>query len=525
MESSKSSSRPTPLAERLLGCSYQSLSLFRIVLGALLTSELLLRFRFLEVFYTDDGTMPLRLLHPKIDNLYKIVCGLHCQFGLLWQQQVLLGIQTLVAVCFTIGYKTKTMSVLSWYMYTALILRNTWLYFILDRYFYYLLFYAMFLPLDEYWSVTSSSSKASSRKGLFWSPATIALKLLVVWIYFDAGYGKYLDPKKGWTLNADPLPALDTYTRHTTAAQYIYGLLGPTGLKYLTPTVVYVELFVTPTALLSSVLNKRQMAYTAIITICLLHVGIALCIRNSVLLSLVACSAWCIFLPWSWDTSSPRTPSSTSETATLSRVGKFVTWILVCGMMGSNIWFETIGTDCSTSSLRQIWSTLLQNRWNVFIGAEEYVTWEIAPGRLQDGSVVDVWGRTDVVNWSMPGSGAPCTSTSRPGRWRSFPYLAELEGEEGEALWSYLCRQWDRENDVEHNPGRKLLRYNFFMLQADVLPNMAFSATRKRLVHSYECVPQLEQQQEEIYVNATHEQETITIQPEPEIHKTVQNEL
>jgi hypothetical protein len=26
------------------------------------------------------------------------------------------------------------------------------------------------------------------------------------------------------------------------------------------------------------------------------------------------------------------------------------------------------------------------------------------------------------------------------------------------------------------------------MLQADVLPNMGFSATRKRLVHTYECV-------------------------------------
>jgi hypothetical protein len=87
----------------------------------------------------------------------------------------------------------------------------------------------------------------------------------------------------------------------------------------------------------------------------------------------------------------------------------------------------------------------------------------------------------------MPGAGAPCTSTSRPGRWRSFPYLADLEGEDAEALWSYLCRQWDYENNAEQNPGRKLLRYNFFMLQADVLPNMGFSSTRKRLVHSYEC--------------------------------------
>lgn len=39
-----------------------------------------------------------------------------------------------------------------------------------------------------------------------------------------------------------------------------------------------------------------------------------------------------------------------------------------------------------------------------------------------------------------------------------------------------------------NNHGRQLLRYNFFMLQADVLPDMAFSSTRKRLVHSYECV-------------------------------------
>ena len=102
--------------------------------------------------------------------------------------------------------------------------------------------------------------------------------------------------------------------------------------------------------------------------------------------------------------------------------------------------------------------------------------------------MVDVWGRADSVNWKMPGSGAPCTSTSRPGRWRSFPYLADLEEEDASALWDYLCHEWDAENDANSaNPGRKLFRFNFFMLQADVLPNMGFSSTRKRLVHSHEC--------------------------------------
>jgi hypothetical protein len=116
------------------------------------------------------------------------------------------------------------------------------------------------------------------------------------------------------------------------------------------------------------------------------------------------------------------------------------------------------------------------------------VTWEIAPGLLADGSIVDVWGRSTEVSWTMPGTGAPCTSTARPGRWRSFPYLAGLEGEDADALWGYLCKEWDRENNIELYPGRQLVKYNFFMLQADVLPEMAFSATRKRLVHSHNCV-------------------------------------
>ena len=141
--------------------------------------------------------MPLRLLLPKIDDLYKTLC-LHCHFGKLWEQQVLLGLQTLVAILFTIGYKTRVMAVVSWYMYTSLILRNTWLYFILDRYFYYLLFYAMFLPLDEKWSVEKKLvGQASKPHPLVINPATVRYYFVGVAnlpreTKFDAAY--YIDP-------------------------------------------------------------------------------------------------------------------------------------------------------------------------------------------------------------------------------------------------------------------------------------------------------------------------------------------
>jgi len=527
----------------VFGCTYEGIALFRIVVGILLTSELILRFRFLHVFYTDEGTMPLRLLVPKIDTVYRLVCY-HCHFETLFAQQLLLSLQVVVAICFTIGYYTKVTSILSFYMYTSLILRCTWLYFILDRYFYYLLFYAMFLPLSQKLSVdqylddtkkkyqrnennndATNTTTTSSVSVLFVNPATVALKLLVLWIYLDAGVNKYLDPQEGWTYHADPLPALDTYARHTIGAQYLYTLLGPQGLRFLTPLVVYTEIGCVPLASIGAYFQHTKLVNLTIILIVGMHLGISICIRNSNLLSYIATSVWILFVPidtfrrkqqqkndndgssgdrditTSAHDSTTRSSSSSSR-SNRNRIGSVLTYLLVGGMVGGNIWFETIGTDCSTESSRLIWSTLLQNRWNVFIGAEEYVTWEIAPGRLQDGSVVDVWGRTDVVNWNMPGSGAPCTSTARPGRWRSFPYLADLEGDDAEALWGYLCREWDRENNVGKNgtgnPGRQLLRYNFFMLQADVLPNMGFSSTRKRLVHSYECVKEKEKEQETI---------------------------
>ena len=72
-----------------------------------------------------------------------------------------------------------------------------------------------------------------------------------------------------------------------------------------------------------------------------------------------------------------------------------------------------------------------------------------------------------------------------------------------------MCKQWDEENNVTEskNIGRKLLRFNFFMLQADVLPNMGFSATRKRLIHSYDCSKLDEVDKKENDTNETHSDE------------------
>lgn len=187
-------------------------------------------------------------------------------------------------------------------------------------------------------------------------------------IEITTGGGKYLDPNQGWTYNAQPLPALDTYTRHTLGAQYMYAIFGPEGLRVMTPVVVYVELFCAPLAFLGCYLGNAGLVKFAVGLICQLHFGISFTVRNAVLLSYIACAAWCIFLPIGWE--SIKEPQHKPNIGR-PQLGTIISAILVGSMVAGNFWFEVISTDCSTGNLRQIWSTLLQNRWNVFIGAEE----------------------------------------------------------------------------------------------------------------------------------------------------------
>jgi hypothetical protein len=78
------------------------------------------------------STLPLRLLLPKTDALYKIIC-MHCYSASMLYLQAILSIQVVLAIMLIFGYRTRLASIGSWVLYLSLTLRNTWLNFILDR--------------------------------------------------------------------------------------------------------------------------------------------------------------------------------------------------------------------------------------------------------------------------------------------------------------------------------------------------------------------------------------------------------
>ena len=141
----------------MFGSNYEAVALYRISLGIMLLIELVSRFQYLHPFYSDEGwvrfwivsffdvlpvistcplycnrTLPLKLLLPKTDSLYKAVC-IHCYSGSMIYVQCLLSLQVVLAIMLIVGFKAKLASVASWILYLSLTLRNTWLNFILDR--------------------------------------------------------------------------------------------------------------------------------------------------------------------------------------------------------------------------------------------------------------------------------------------------------------------------------------------------------------------------------------------------------
>ena len=65
------------------------------------------------------------------------------------------------------------------------------------------------------------------------------------------------------------------------------------------------------------------------------------------------------------------------------------------------------------------------------------------------------------MSWAVPRGTAP---SSRGGRWRSWPYLAQREPEAEMAFWGALCDEW------EARDGRPVHSFVFYLLQADVVP-------------------------------------------------------
>src|SRR6056297_3563580 len=141
--------------------------------ACLLLTDLALRSRNLEAFYTDSGVLPRAALFSDYSNVY----SLHAISGELWAIALLF----VFAAAMTIGYRTRLATVCSWLLLLSLHARNPMVLNGGDTLLRVLLFWAMFLPLSERWAV--DARRTDEPRATVSNVATMALLLQVTAMY------------------------------------------------------------------------------------------------------------------------------------------------------------------------------------------------------------------------------------------------------------------------------------------------------------------------------------------------------
>ncbi|MXV61643.1 HTTM domain-containing protein [Natronorubrum sp. JWXQ-INN-674] len=177
---------PTYIDFRSVSIDTRSLAVFRIAAALLIVADILLRSRNFGFFYTNEGVVPQSLaMEMTPDNAISV-------YYLTTDSTVIAAlfvVQVLIALQLLIGYRTTIATVLSFLLVISLDHHNPLVLSYADVLFRLLLFWAIFLPLGERWSVDAVHADSEPRARIT-SLASAAILVQIVYMYFLNGYHK-----------------------------------------------------------------------------------------------------------------------------------------------------------------------------------------------------------------------------------------------------------------------------------------------------------------------------------------------
>jgi predicted DCC family thiol-disulfide oxidoreductase YuxK len=254
----------------LFGVDLRSLAALRVAMATLIIIDLIRRSRDLVAHYTDFGVLPRTAL---IEDFNRWRISLHLANGTWEFQALLFVIAGIFAVALLLGYRTRVVTIATWFMLASLHARNPLLLDGGDVLLRVTLFWAIFLPWGACWSIDRAlrlGPSDSEAPGPTFSAATFAYVAQIVFVYWFSVLHKV---GAEWMQDANAL----YYTLHfeqflTPWAQYLRPY--PVLLSWLTRAVFWFEV-IGPLLLVSPFWTTR-LRMTGIIAIVLMHAGIGI---------------------------------------------------------------------------------------------------------------------------------------------------------------------------------------------------------------------------------------------------------
>ncbi|MGZ3864116.1 MAG: HTTM domain-containing protein [Bacteroidia bacterium] len=251
------------------GLDVRALSLMRIFIAFVLLFDLCVRAGSLTAFYTKDGAIPF----AGVEKLYW-QDGYFSLFSFcdeFWYAALLFVIAGLAYLCLLLGFRTRLFSVLAWVMLVSLQNRNTLILQGGDDELRLVVFWGMFLPWGNFYSLDSKKYFFAGRNEKYLSVSSFGYLMLVFSVYFFSGV---LKNSNEWKLN-EGTAVYYAFNLDQMAWPLAKSFLSyPTLLKYLSVTVRWVEILLP--FLLFIPFRNSLFRMIFVVVIVAFHLGISL---------------------------------------------------------------------------------------------------------------------------------------------------------------------------------------------------------------------------------------------------------
>lgn len=448
--------------KELCGIDIRSLALFRIGLALVILGDLFVRIQDLKAHYSDQGIIPRSIA---IESLHPWNVSIFFLSG-TWQFQLILFVLTAVfASALLVGYKTRLISILTWFFVISLQLRNPMIDQGGDIVLKVLLFWSMFLPLGACWSIDQYLSKKISPANQIVSVGSFALLLQVCFIYW---FSALLKTDDSWTKDGTAVWYALSIEQYSTSLG-LFLLNYPKLLKFFTFATLYLEAFGPLFAFFP--FWTAPLRFATAITFMLFHLlGLNLTMELA-LFPYICIVAWIVFIPGLFWDSILKKNKNHLNSLIIWKANWFSNLLASLFLIYVFLWnISTLGFSWPyfsppPSSIGALFA--IDQKWDMFAPIPIRLDgWYVIPGQLKDGTEVDLFKDGQPVSWKKP---PLLSATYKNDRWRSYMMNLILE-EDGEyylpSYAHYLCKQW---ND-NHSPDKQLLSFDiFFMLKMNTL--------------------------------------------------------
>jgi len=239
----------------------------RIAIGLVILSDLIIRATSLTAHYTQDGVLPVSLL---LEWDYKPMrWSFHFLNDSFAYEAFLFTLNGFIALLLVVGWRTRLMTVLAWVFMVSLQNRNSFVQQSGDDLLRLVLFWAMFMPWGNFYSLDAKKNKATVKN--YFSMASFGYLLLVVSVYLFSAIQK-TSPE--WRTEFTALYyALSLDQLKVGMGDWLYQY--PALMKVITFLVFYYFELLVPLLLLIPYKNLKFRAL-CVFSIILLHIGISL---------------------------------------------------------------------------------------------------------------------------------------------------------------------------------------------------------------------------------------------------------